>query len=222
MSIIFIDNFLEGILMIIQILDKTLEYENKQDALDSMFKEIDKVIRSTNLIFSHLIIDGLEVYDDFYDYFLDNIKNIEEVKVVTKTVKETFEEVLLSTMDYIERAIPEIEILANEFYKTPSRESWEKLGDLIEGIKWIMDTFMIIDSNSELKSVINSYEDWNVYAKDIYELSELLKEFEEILENNDFVSTADILSYEIIPLFNNMKEKLEKLVTEEVEIDDFN
>ncbi|GMG95587.1 hypothetical protein [Tepidimicrobium xylanilyticum] len=208
--------------MIIHILDKTLEYENRQDVLDAMFKEISKIVNSTDLVFSHLIIDGLEVYDDFYDYFLDNIKNIEVVKVVTKTVKETYEEILLSTIDYLERAIPEIGILSNEFYKTPSRESWEKLGDLLEGIKWIMDTFIVIDSNSVLKDVVNSYEDWNMYAKDIYGLNELLKELEEILENSDFVSTADILSYEIIPLFENMKKKLEKLIAEEVEIDDFN
>lgn len=208
--------------MIIHILDKTLEYENRQDVLDAMFKEISKIVNSTDLVFSHLIIDGLEVYDDFYDYFLDNIKNIEVVKVVTKTVKETYEEILLSTIDYLERAIPEIGILSNEFYKIPSRESWEKLGDLLEGIKWIMDTFIVIDSNSVLKDVVNSYEDWNMYAKDIYGLNELLKELEEILENSDFVSTADILSYEIIPLFENMKKKLEKLIAEEVEIDDFN
>lgn len=208
--------------MIIHILDKTLEYENRQDVLDAMFKEISKIVNSTDLVFSHLIIDGLEVYDDFYDYFLDNIRNIEVVKVVTKTVKETYEEILLSTIDYLERAIPEIGILSNEFYKIPSRESWEKLGDLLEGIKWIMDTFIVIDSNSVLKDVVNSYEDWNMYAKDIYGLNELLKELEEILENSDFVSTADILSYEIIPLFENMKKKLEKLIAEEVEIDDFN
>ncbi len=206
--------------MIIHILDKTLEYENKKDILDTMFKEINDIVSGTNLIFSHLIIDDLEVYDDFYDYFLDNIKNIEEVIVVTKTIKKMSEEVLLSTVDYLERAIPEIEILSNEFYKTPSRESWKKLMDLIEGIKWIMDTFAAIDSNEQLKNIVNSYEEWNTYAKDIYELNELIIEFEEILENSDFVSTADILSYEIIPLFNNMKEKLLKLISEEVEIND--
>ena len=130
------------------------------------------------------------------------------------------EDILLSTVDYLERAIPEIEILSNEFYKTPSRESWKKLMDLIEGIKWIMDTFAAIDSNEQLKNIVNSYEEWNTYAKDIYELNELIIEFEEILENSDFVSTADILSYEIIPLFNNMKEKLLKLISEEVEIND--
>lgn len=206
--------------MIIHILDKTLEYENKKDILDTMFKEINDIVSGTNLIFSHLIIDDLEVYDDFYDYFLDNIGNIEEVIVVTKTIKKMSEEILLSTIDYLERAIPEIEILSNEFYKTPSRESWKKLMDLIEGIKWIMDTFAAIDYNEQLKNIVNSYEEWNIYAKYIYELNELIIEFEEVLENSDFVSTADILSYEIIPLFNNMKEKLLKLISEEVEIND--
>ncbi|MCF6463979.1 hypothetical protein [Clostridium sp. Cult1] len=206
--------------MKIHILDKILEYENNKNILDTMFNEINDTVRDTNLIFSHLIIDGLEIYDDFYDYFLDNIRNIEKVIVVTKTIKRMSEEILLSTVDYLERAIPEIEILSNEFYKTPSRESWKKLMDLIEGIKWIMDTFAAIDSNEQLKNIVNSYEEWNIYAKDIYELNELIIEFEEILENSDFVSTADILSYEIIPLFNNMKEKLLKLISEEVEIND--
>ena len=203
--------------MIIHILDKSLEYENKQEVLDTIFKEIDNIVNSANMIFSHLIIDGQEVYNDFYDYFLDNMKNIQEVKVVTRTAKEAFEEILLSTIDYLNRAIPEIEVLSNEFYKTPSRESWGKLGDLLEGIKWIMDTFMIIDADFDLKNIVNRYEDWNIYAEDIYKLNEILIEFEEILENSDFVSTADILSYEIIPLFNDMKKKLEKLISEEVE-----
>lgn len=203
--------------MIIHILDKSLEYENKQEVLDTIFKEIDNIVNSGNMIFSHLIIDGQEVYNDFYDYFLDNMKNIQEVKVVTRIAKEAFEEILLSTIDYLNRAIPEIEVLSNEFYKTPSRESWGKLGDLLEGVKWIMDTFMIIDADFDLKNIVNSYEDWNIYAEDIYKLNELLIEFEEMLENSDFVSTADILSYEIIPLFNDMKKKLEKLISEEVE-----
>lgn len=204
--------------MKIHILDKTLEYENHVDILDDTFKQINEMVTSSNLVFSHLIIDGVEIYDDYYDYFLDNIRNIEEVKVVTKTIKELSQEIILSTIDYLERAIPEIEILSNEFYKTPSKESWNKLVDLVEGIKWIMDTFVAIDSNPELKNIVNSYEGWNLYAKDMYSLQELMMDFEEILENSDYISTADILFYEISPLFKEMKEKLEKLILEEVEI----
>lgn len=206
--------------MKLHILDKILEYENKIDVFYNMVDEISNTVKKSNLVFSHLIIDGVEIYNDFYDYFLDNIKNIEEIIVVTKTIRETSREIIMSTIDYIERAIPEIEILSNEFYKTPSSDSWNKLMDLIEGFKWIMDTFVAIDTNGQLKDIVDDYEEWNLYAKDVYSLKELLNEFEEILENGDLVSTADILSYEIIPLFEEMKVKLEKIALEEVDMDD--
>lgn len=202
--------------MKIYILNKTLEYENNRKAIDNISKDIEDIISKSEYIFSHLVIDGDDVYGDFNNYFLDNIKSIQEVKVVTKTVKELAQDILLSTIDYIERAIPEIEILSNEFYKTPKKETWNKLAQLIEGMNWIIESFTMIDVNRELKSIVSSYEEWNMYAKDIHELGELIGEFKEILENQDFISVADILFYEIAPLFNEMKEKLEDLVCEEV------
>lgn len=202
--------------MKIYILNKTLEYENNRKTIDNIFKDIEDIISKSEYIFSHLVIDGYDIYGDFNNYFSDNIKSIQEVKVVTKTVKELAQNILLSTIDYIERAVPEIEILANEFYKTPEKETWNKLTQLIEGMNWIMESFTMIDVNRELKSIVSSYEEWNLYAKDIHELGELIGEFQEMLENQDFISVADILSYEIVPLFNEMKEKLEGLVCEEV------
>ena len=80
--------------MKINILDKTLEYENRIEVLDDIFNKINHMVSSENLVFSHLNIDGIDVYDDHYDYFLDNIKNIEEVKVVTKTVKEISQDII--------------------------------------------------------------------------------------------------------------------------------
>lgn len=202
--------------MKIHINNQVLEYENKQNIIDEMFNEINKEVADLNLIFSHLVIDGQEIYDDFYDYFLDNIKNVEKIDVVTKTVKQMSQETLLSTLDYMNRAIPEIEILSKQFYKTPSKDTWLKLTDLIEGINWIISSFTLIDSNSELENIFEQYEKWNIYAKYVYLLKELIVEFDEILQNNDLVSIGDILSYEIIPLFNSMKQKLEELISKEV------
>jgi len=203
--------------MKIKILDRILEYENKQEVYNALVEEINSSLEKSNLIFSHLIIDGEEVYGDFSNYFFDNVENIKEITVVAKTVKEMSNDIMLSTIDYLDRAIPEIDKLSNEFYKTPSQESWNKLIDLIDGIRWIIDAFATIDSNVDLKNIVKSYEEWNLYAKDVYSLKELLLDFEEILENSDYVSTADILSYEVVPLFKDMKEKLEKLVLVEVE-----
>ncbi|MCF6459540.1 hypothetical protein [Clostridium sp. Cult3] len=205
--------------MKVYILDEILKYENCKSILDDMFKEIEHKVSSSNLVFSHFIIDGFELYDDFYDYFLDNIRNIKEVEVITKTIKEISQDIIITTIDYYYRAIPEIEILANEFYKTTSRESWHKLMALVEGVKWIMDTFVAIDTNPQLQDIVRSYEGWNRYAKDVYSLQEIMLDFEDVLENSDFVSTADLLSYKIAPLFKEMKGKLEQLVLEEVAMD---
>lgn len=84
---------------------------------------------------------------------------------------------------------------------------------LLEGIAWIADSFVAIDNNSRLRDIVSSYEEWNNYAQDIYSLQELLGELEEIMESQDTVSIGDILSYEISPLFQSMKEKLEGLVS---------
>ncbi|WP_129597517.1 hypothetical protein [Anaerophilus nitritogenes] len=202
--------------MKIYILDQVLEYENDRNILDNMFKKINQMIENSKLILSCISIDGYDVYNDFQNYFIDHIKNIKEVKVIAKTENEICTDTLLLTMDYLKNAVPEIEILSNEFYKTPTNTTWNKLADLIEGINWIITSFISIDSHNELKNIINNYEEWNLYAKDIYSLKNIIIEFENILQNNDLVSTADILFYEIIPIFNEMKEKLEKLVYREV------
>ena len=199
--------------MKIYILDKILEYNNEKSSIEPMFQKIDNILEKSNYFFSHLVVDNLEIYEDYEGYFLDNIRNIREVKVISKTIKELATNIMLSTIDYLSRAIPEINILSDEFYKTPTEQSWAKFSDLLEGIAWIVDSFVAIDTNSRLRDIVSSYEEWNHYAKGIYSLQELLGELEEIMESQDTVSMGDILSYEISPLFQGMKEKLERLVS---------
>ncbi len=202
--------------MKIYILGEVLEYENCRDNIDNIFDKINKKVSDSNLILSHLIVDEYELYDGFYDYFLDNIKHIEEIKVVTKTIVETSHEVILYTMDYIEKMIPGIEILSDEFYGIPDVDSWNKLANLIEGINWIIDGFVSIDLSTELKNIVNSYEQWNLYARDVYLLREILMKFEQIFDISDLVFIADMLFYEIVPIFEDMKEKLEKIIGESI------
>ncbi len=221
MPIINIDQNFGGSQMKIYVLDKVLEYSNNKTEIDKLFSEIDRIISESKYIFSHLEIGGVEIYDGFYEYFLENIKSIQEVKVVVKTFKEFSRDILKTTASYLENAIPEIQILSDEFYKSPTRESWERLADLIEGIKWIMDIFVIVDKSGEIENIVKSYEIWNQYAKDIYSLRELIDEFEEVLQNEDLVSIADILSYEIGPLFEKMLGKLNALVYRDLGSIDF-
>jgi len=80
--------------MKIHILEQVLEYDNAKNILDDMFEEIDKIINNSKLVLSQFIIDGQIIYNDFHDYFLNNINNINEVLINIQTHKEELNEII--------------------------------------------------------------------------------------------------------------------------------
>ncbi|MDQ4679864.1 hypothetical protein, partial [Stenotrophomonas maltophilia group sp. RNC7] len=87
--------------MKINLLGIMKEYENNREQIDEIFEYIEETVEKSNVILSHFEIDGLEIYSNFSEYFLDNIRNIREVNVITRTEKEMYKEILVSTLDYI-------------------------------------------------------------------------------------------------------------------------
>ncbi|SHE87447.1 hypothetical protein SAMN02745784_02077 [Tissierella praeacuta DSM 18095] len=208
--------------MKIYIEDQVLESRNDIKEIDNIFSEIDNIINKSSKILSYMIIDNFEVYQDFYDYFLENIRVIQEVKVIALTYKELVHDILISAFEYIKRVPEKIEELANKFYKNSERQTWNDLNDLLGGITWIINTFFSIDQDKRLKDVVSNYKSWNLYAKEIFALKEILPDLEIALENNDNVTIADILLYEILPIFNEIGERLLELVKMEGKLDDLN
>lgn len=208
--------------MKIYVENQTLEYENKVDKIDNILGEIDEIIAKAYKTLSHMVIDDFEVYEDYYDYFLDNIRVIEKVEVISLTYKELIDDILISKVEYLENTPSKIEELADDFYTVPDKESWEDLNDLLGAIEWIVNTFSSIDQDPRLKDSVSSYEDWNLYAGEVFGLQEILGEFEGALENNDSILIGDILSYEILPNFEDMVKRLSKLVSREDNLNDLN
>ncbi|MEY8414978.1 hypothetical protein AAK964_01645 [Tissierella praeacuta] len=208
--------------MKIYIEDQVLELRNDIKEIDNIFSEIDNIINKSSKILSYMIIDNFEVYQDFYDYFLENIRVIQEVKVIALTYKELVHDILISAFEYIKRIPEKIEELANKFYKNSERDAWNDLNDLLGGITWIINTFFSIDQDKRLKDVVSNYKSWNLYAKEIFALKEILPDLEIALENNDNVTIADMLLYEILPIFKEIGERLLELVKMEGKLDDLN
>lgn len=208
--------------MKIYIENQILEFNNDKSEIDTILNEIEKEVIKTSKVLNSLIIDDNEIFSDYYDYFLDNINVIEKVEVVLLTYKELVNETLVSAQDYLSRTPRFIEILANSFYKGPDRKSWSDLDNLLEGISWLISTYATIDNDRNLNDVISNYEDWNLYSKEILSLNEILPDFEDALSNQDNVTIADILSYEIQPKFNTMLDNISKLVIFKGNLNDFN
>ena len=198
--------------MKVYIENQILEYENQKNQIDIILKKINEVIENSSKILSHMVIDNIEIYEDYYSYFLDNINVIKKVEVILHTYKELVNDILVSTWEYIQRILSKVEELANNFYKSPDNSDWKDLNDFIGGLSWIIITFTTIDQNSKLKDVVSSYEDWNLYAQEVFSLQEIFPDFEEALSNNDYILIADILSYEILPMLNQIAEKLLELI----------
>ena len=121
--------------MKIEILGNYIAFKNEKKAVDELFQQIDDTLKHSSNYFSHLMIDGEVVYEDPYNYIMDKLDEIKEISVCVKTLKEFIEEVLFSTMEYLKGAVPQVEILSNEFYKEPQESSWRKLIDLFEGMR---------------------------------------------------------------------------------------
>lgn len=138
-----------------------------------------------------------------------------------KQLKEIVEDTISSAYTYTTNAIPLIGRLADGFYGQPDSDALNQLADLFEGIQWIMESLTEIDSIRNLDEIVKDYNTWNEYVQAVSKLKEILPEVEGSLQNRDNVLLADMMSYEIVPVFENMKEKL-GILKPEAEMQDVN
>lgn len=169
-----------------------------------------------------LEIDGIEIYEDYYEYFIDNINFIDEVKVNVQNLSELVNDVIYSSYSYTERATPLIEKLSTSFRKGPTEGSWNELDNLFSGIEWILESYSNIDKYSNLNELISNYYIWNEYVVEIEKIRITLPDFLDAVKNKDSVLISDILIYEINPIFQAMNEKLKEMNNKDVNIKDVN
>lgn len=181
--------------MILTILDRSFSFENTHDGSQSLIETINNSLSTGNLFFSHLVIDGQEIYEEYEEYILDNIDSIQEVHVKVKSIKEFVAELLVLLNTYTQRAMPEIELLVNEFYQAPTDQSWLTLKQLLDGIEWIYQTIKAIDITQH--QIVG----WDEFVKSAAIFEVELPNLLEAMENKDSILIADIIQYELLPQF---------------------
>lgn len=184
--------------------NQNFQLDHAQIGVHDVFDRINDFLVKETLFFSHLVIDGEEVYGDPEDYIQEHLSTIRKVEVKTLTVMEFVGELLTSLNEYAKRGIPEIGNLIEEFYQGPIENSWLTLHQLLEGIEWIYETIKSIDAT---KHNISGWDDFITGAATFEaELPNLL----EAIENRDNILIADIIQYEILPQFQMITDKTEQ------------
>lgn len=196
--------------MKIELLNDKFDLENDKESVARLFDSINSILEDEQYAFDCMEIDGNQVYENHYDYIIDNLTGIREVKISIISADELIKNILTSTAQYIEGAVPEISILSDEFYRGPEQGTWVKLQQLIEGIEWINSGTEVI-TNSK-KSFTGLYE----YIKSTVEIGNKMTELAEAIKNSDMVLIGDLLSYEIIPMLEAIKDTANEIVNSEV------
>jgi hypothetical protein len=175
------------------------EFENSETGLEMLLRAIEEAENSSGLILSHLLVDEVAVYDDFWDYLETNLENIRKVQAELKSISELMQDILQSTILYLERSLPALEKLAESFYSEVNTDTWQDLSNFLEGLQWLAQSVEVMDEISGLADMVADYEQWNRYSKAVRELQPIVAAIDEPLQHEDYVSVGDVLLYEVIP-----------------------
>lgn len=179
---------------------------NQIPSSDEVITKINDLLNE-NYYFSHFIADGTEIYEDHEAYLNVNLDRIEKLEVIAKTEKEFLNDVLLSAEDYLKRAKPELVALTEGFYSNPTAGTHTSFSQLMDGLQWLDEMLALIIGSNERPP------NWKIYSELAQTMQEEIAQLGEAVENSDNVLTADIIQYELTPIF----EQLETAIGESID-----
>jgi len=112
---------------------------------------VNHAIDEQSLIFCGFQIDGEEYHGELADRITDRGSSIEMIVAIMLTEEQLKQDTLLSVEEYIHKALPLLETLYNDFYNSPSVETWNDLGQLVESMKWISKVADYTESHALLE-----------------------------------------------------------------------
>lgn len=187
-------------------LDQKWDYANEPSEVEQVKKQVNTFLQTMDQIISHMVIDGVEVFEDGYQYISDNITEVSTIEVKSYTLKQYYAELFLSAEQYITRVLSGIGRLTEEFYQKPTEATWKTFIELLEGLQWILQA-------------LNSIKKGQVFDADLSKIEEVtnnlgseIANWAEALEHKDLTLIADILSYEISPLLEQMLTEVQTII----------
>ncbi|MGP4105630.1 hypothetical protein [Virgibacillus sp. L01] len=178
------------------------DLHNNVASITTIFEKINDFIVDNDIVFSHLIVDDVEVYENHEDYLKERIGEIIKVEIVTRRTKEMIWETMTSINIYLEGAIPALKVLVDESYEKFTGKTWEGINQLAEGMQWILQFTSFTKNTSQKPS------NWTSIQKDVKECEESFSKLFEGVEVQDTVLISDILSYELTPAYEELQRDL--------------
>jgi hypothetical protein len=191
-------------------------FANEIEQVDLLFKKLNSLLESNDLNIINMVVDGAEIYQDYYKYIIIHLNSIQIIQVEAQPVNHLIEDIFSSTRDYLIRSIPEIRKLADQLYIGPTQNSWTLFEQFIEGVQWIIQMLDLVD---KFKHISCDTGNFRIIATDI---KGLLIQMEEAMQDNDTTAIADFLIFEIVPVFESLLNQVANTINNEGKSNDLN
>ncbi|WP_010648156.1 hypothetical protein [Oceanobacillus massiliensis] len=179
-----------------------LNIDNNIGVINEIFNKVNMAIENKNIVFSHLVIDGVDVYENHVAYIEERMDSITKIEIITRNMKEMIWETMDSIHVYLKRAIPALNELVDESYENFSRNSWDGIDQLAEGMQWILQ-FMTFT-----KTAHQQPPNWQEIKKSLLQCETSFAQLLEAVEAKDTILITDILSYEVTPAYESLANHL--------------
>lgn len=182
-----------------------LVYESTKIQFDSI-PTIDMIMESMiemlgeDQFFSHLIVDQQEIYEDPESYLVDCLDEIESIEMKAKNVTEFMNDVLLSALDYSQRAVVALPQLAHDFRQLPSSQNFNDFFHMLEGMEWLHQAVSLVDSFPDEIENRNQYKVISVY------LEILAQKIQDAFTLRNYSLIASIIEKELISIYESIEE----------------
>lgn len=192
--------------MILKHNETEMKLNRDESVFNTIIEKVNELIKDENTIFSHLVVDGVDVYENHEAYINEHLAELMKVEIVTNKATEMIWETAQSVRDYLERAIPALEKLVDESYEEFSQETWEGISQLIEGLQWMLQ-FKEFTQQSPRQP-----ENWDEFAENFAVCEEQFTPLLDAIEAQDTILISDILAYEITPAYEEILASTEKML----------
>src|SRR5690625_4258160 len=189
-------------MMLLKYNDEEMTLPREHTAFNMVIEKVNEIISQENMIFSHLIIDGNDIYEDHENYMVDRLNEIIQIEIVAKSANEMIWETMESVHQYLNRAIPAIEQLVIDSENEFSEQSWLGIQQLSEGMEWMLQ-FVTFTRRANQQPA-----NWDKVSDSFERCEQQFAELLKASENKDTVLIRHLLSRGIIPTYETLKMNL--------------
>lgn len=171
-------------------------------AYTTILEKVNELIKQENTVFSHLTIDEIDIYENHETYINERINEIMKIEIITRTTNEMIWETMGSVHEYLERAIPALSELVDQSYEGFTKKTWTGIEQLTDGMQWMLQ-FVEFTRKSEVQP-----KNWDNVNKSFENCEKQFAVILEATEAQDTVLISDLLTYEIIPAYESLKDSI--------------